>query len=134
MKTKKIILGICTIIALVFTQACKKDEGPGGKAHIHGHVEYNEDHVENAFVSIWYGASSNSESAYDDQIVTNSEGEFEFEDLNKGDYYLYSTWIDTADVKRKGATSVRKTFGGTRAQIRVLLFSRLEIRLKTTLG
>ena len=118
----KMIIALITIPALIFTQGCQKSPGPGGKAHIHGHVEHHDDHggsateehVSGAIVYIWYGASSvsNTASGYDDNTNTNAEGEFEFEELNKGDYFLFASWTDDdAEVNTAGAsvTIVKKS-------------------------
>lgn len=94
---------------MIFTAGCKKDPGLGGKAHIEGHVEHHESPVTDAVVSIWYGADSKPESQADDQRSVNDEGEFEFENLTKGDYYLYAygTVTDSTGVENlEGGVSV----------------------------
>ena len=108
MKTLKNILTTITVLSLMSFVGCQKEPGPGGKGHIHGHVEYNGDHVHDAFVSIWYDETdvSNHHSGFDDQTFTSDEGEFEFEHLRKGDYFLFAEWEDTADVEREGHVSV----------------------------
>jgi len=122
MKTSKLTRGLILFSMLAFT-ACKKEPGPGGKAHIHGHVEYEatEETIVNATVSIWYDATSKPLANADDATTANGEGEFEFENLNKGDYYLYAIGSDTSGTLREGgvAASIDKKSGEFDADIHV---------------
>jgi hypothetical protein len=103
----RIILGFLTIATIAFTYGCKKEEGPGGNSHINGHVEIEalDIHVPDAVVEIWYGATSES-GASNDISTTNSEGEFEFEELLKGDYYLSCSFIDSSGTTLTGGQAV----------------------------
>lgn len=96
MKTTKSILTITLMLLTI--SACKK-EGTGGKATITGHVKHHETHIPEAVVFIKYGATElpgTSASDYDDQAVASSgDGHYEFEGLNKGDYYVFSTGYDS---------------------------------------
>ncbi len=94
------------VAGLLFTNACKKP-GTGGKAHIHGHVEIEatETEVPDAEVEIWYGATSASGDA-DNEVHTDADGKFEFENLNKGDYYVSSSYTDTSGTVLSGGTAV----------------------------
>ena len=96
MKPINLLLGITIILSTVC--ACKK-EGKGGKATITGHVKHHEVHIPDAIVYIKYGATElpgTNASDYDDQAVASSgDGHYEFEELKKGDYYLYSTGYDS---------------------------------------
>ena len=114
MKTSKFISFVISFALVAFFGGCQKEPGPGGQSHIHGHVEYHEageehgEHVEDGLVSIWYGVTSvgDPSSGFDNQAMTNSEGEFEFEHLTKGDYYLYAKWTDSTITTRTGSTAV----------------------------
>lgn len=105
MKTQ-IILGLMVVGAMGLT-SCSKDEGTGGKAHIHGAVEIEatEAAVVNTPIYIWYGASSAAGTA-DASTNTDTEGGFEFENLTKGDYYLSCTYVDTSGVTLTGGAAV----------------------------
>ena len=111
MKTLSSITISMILLFFVFSTGCTKEPGPGGRAHVHGNVEYNEVHLANAFVYIWYDATSVSDhhSGWDDQAITNGHGEFEFEDLTKGDYYLYAEGDDLNGIEREGSTVVSVT-------------------------
>lgn len=87
--------------------SCSKDEGKGGKAHIHGAVEIEttDAAVANTPISIWYGATS-ADGTADDGVTTDAEGGFEFENLYKGDYYLSCTYLDTSGTILTGGTAV----------------------------
>lgn len=104
MNTKNILISI--ILTVFFS--CKKEPGPGGKAHIHGHLYYNNSVVTNGTVYIWYGETNVSDfsSGFGNQISCNSHGEFEFHDLRKGDYFLHATCIDLANSPRAGSRHV----------------------------
>lgn len=108
MKTTKLILGLFVFAALFSAQGCTKEEGLGGKAHIHGNVEHDEDHISGVPVSIWYGESdvSLTGSGYDNRVFTDHEGEFEFEELRKGDYFIYASWTDSDGDVKSGHASV----------------------------
>ena len=95
MKTMKLFLGLFAAGAIMFLGACKKDPGTGGKAHIHGaaEVEATEEAVANTVVSIWYGKVAPEGSA-DSYVMTDASGGFEFENLQKGEYYLYCSYFD----------------------------------------
>lgn len=99
------------VAGLLFTNACNKEAGTGGKAHLHGHVEIEatEEEISDAVVNIWYGASSASGTA-DANTTTDATGEYEFENLNKGDYYLSSSYTDSSGTVLTGgaAATIKK--------------------------
>ena len=104
-----IFISLLIAIALIVSfTGCQKEPGPGGRSHIYGHVEHSDDHVVGAFVYIWYGVTNVTDhhSGYDDQTTTNAEGEFEFEELTKGDYYLHATWTESSGEEKDGDVSV----------------------------
>lgn len=107
MKTTKLITGLAVVALMAFIAGCKKEPGPGGKAHIHGHVHYeaNDETISDAMVSIWYGETSVNGDA-DDNATTDAAGKFEFENLHKGDYYLFASGLDSAGTVREGSLAV----------------------------
>ncbi len=91
----------------VFAWGCEKEPGTGGSAEIHGHVHYeaNDEVIPNATVQLWYGETSISGDP-DDSQTANDDGEFDFDDLLKGDYYLYATGLDATGAVREGGLAV----------------------------
>ena len=104
----------CTLICiLVLIGACKK-EGTGGKAEIHGHVKHHEVHISDAVVYIKYGAKElpDNISDYDAETIASSgDGHYEFEELQKGDYFIYAVGYDSTiseTVSGGGAVKISK--------------------------
>jgi len=94
---------ISFIFLIVLLQACKKIEGVGGDASIHGKVYFkhynstfttllNEGMYPDTYVYIIYGDNIN----YGQRIKTNYNGEFEFKYLYKGNYRIYTYSVDSA--------------------------------------
>lgn len=101
---KNTISVLLIFFAIIFS-GCKKEEGVGGDATIHGKVYrkhynstfstlINEDYYPDAYVYIIYGANIN----YGQRIKTNYKGEFEFKYLYKGDYKIYTYSLDSAAI------------------------------------
>lgn len=90
----KKLLPFLIILALI---SCKK-EGTGGKAGIRGAVEHHHEKIPNAIVYIKYGATElpgTSPDNYDDKVVADAtDASYKFENLKKGDYFLYSVGFD----------------------------------------
>ena len=116
MKKLNFIMTLLAMGALIGIQACREEPGSGGNAHIHGMVvEHHEDaggdHHEglaNATVHIWYG-QADATGDPDDQITTDVSGGFEFENLNKGDYFLHAEYEDDHEgsvVHKEGTAHV----------------------------
>lgn len=108
MKTLKIL---AAAICIVSFSACKK-EGIGGKASVNGHVQHHGKAIPNAIVYIKYGATElpgTNASDYDNSTMASaSDAHYEFEELRKGDYYLYATGYDSACVCTvEGGTSIQ---------------------------
>lgn len=96
------------ILLITGLSSCKKEEGPGGKAHIVGRVFYQSQPVNGGTVYIWYGETNVSDvsAGYDDQQTCNATGDFEFHDLYKGNYFLHAVYTDTSATVRKGSLAV----------------------------
>ena len=101
---------MCVVMSMA---ACKK-EGTGGKAEIHGHVKHHEVHISDAVVYIKYGAKElpDNISDYDAETIASSgDGHYEFEELQKGDYFIYAVGYDSTiseTVSGGGAIEIRK--------------------------
>lgn len=96
---KKIYYIICVLMVALFLNACKKEAGPGGKNTISGTVLYkngvtgNNDAAAMATVRIAYGTSEATES-FNQTILTDSDGKFKIEGLNKGKYFIKASYSD----------------------------------------
>ena len=124
MKVTRIIMLSIALGGFMFISACQKDPGKGGKAHIHGHVEHDDDKIANAMVSIWYDTKTKPGDAADDATVSDAVGEFEFEGLRKGDYFVFAeaTIVDSlgTEIKSGGvAVNIDKKSGEYDADIHV---------------
>lgn len=102
MKTLKITLAIITAGLMFSFTGCQKEAGTGGKAHIHGHTEHHGDHIEGVLVKIWYGKKSvaNTSEDADNNTQTNHDGEFEFENLTRGNYFLHASYTSPGDGEK----------------------------------
>ena len=107
MKTLRLTSVITAAAFLILLPACKKEPGLGGKAHIHGHVHYeaNDETIPKATVSIWYGETT-ANGDVDDNTTTDAAGKFEFENLQKGNYYLLAIGSDSSGTVRGGGLAV----------------------------
>lgn len=90
---------------------CTK-EGTGGKASIQGNVKHHDELIPGATVYIKYGAKElpgTDSSDYDDQTKADSLGAFyKFENLKKGNYFLYATGFDSEESQTvKGGIPVK---------------------------
>ena len=111
MKTLRLTcIFVCIVMAI---GACTK-EGTGGKAEIHGHVKHHEVHIPNAVVYIKYGAKElpANISDYDDEMIASSgDGHYGFDELQKGDYYVYAVGYDSTiseTVSGGGPVKIKK--------------------------
>jgi hypothetical protein len=87
------------LLATVLVFASCKKEGIGGKSSVSGAVKHHALPIPNAVVYIKYGATEfpgTDVSVYDASTVSNSAAKYEFKELQKGDYYLYSVGYDSA--------------------------------------
>jgi len=95
MKSKLVIF----VASILIFAGCKKEEGPGGKNSIGGHVYFKngvtgkEEPAPNAVLYLDYGNNGNKES-FDQKIISNSDGTYKFSNLRKGDYFLKASYID----------------------------------------
>ena len=99
MKLKLTIL-FSALMLLVFFTGCKKKAGPGGKNSISGSIIFkngttgNNDAAPMATVSIAYGTNE-STTTFDQAILTNPDGTFIFNGLNKGKYFIKAGYTDS---------------------------------------
>ena len=91
---KKIILFLFVIVVTFL--ACKK-EGPGGKATVRGAVIHHSTKIPGAIVYIKYGETEfpgEDITKYDAYTTADHNANYEFKELQKGDYYLYGVGYD----------------------------------------
>ncbi|MBL7890078.1 MAG: carboxypeptidase regulatory-like domain-containing protein [Bacteroidia bacterium] len=97
----KVIKYILLFAVISFSTVSCKKEGPGGKSSISGVVEHHGAAIPNSVVYIKYGATDfpgAAVSAYDAQVTADASGNYKFDGLRKGDYYLYGVGYDNAVV------------------------------------
>jgi len=97
MKTIKFI-SICILAALtVAISSCNKDAGFNGNSTITGNVtNASGTAVQGAVVSIAFGATA-ATTTYNYSTVSDANGNYSFNDLNKGNYYVgasYTKYVD----------------------------------------
>lgn len=92
----KFIITICFL--MMITLSCHK-EGIGGKSYINGTVKHHTKPIPYAVVYIKYGATEfpgTDVTAYDDHTTSDVNGNYEYTNLRKGNYYLYGVGYDNA--------------------------------------
>lgn len=91
------------ILAIAFTIIGCTKEGTGGKASIEGYIKHHEELIPGSTVYIKYGAKDlpgTNASDYDDQTTATSPNAFyKFDNLQKGNYFLYVVGFDTVESK-----------------------------------
>jgi hypothetical protein len=92
MKTN-IKIWMLVIVAAFMIQSCSKEAGVGGKKEIKGKVTYAAGVAEGAEVYISYDASE-SDGTYDDVTLTDAAGNYSFDGLQVGDYYIDADYTD----------------------------------------
>lgn len=95
--TFKYLAIICLSAILTLAISSCKKEGTGGKSKVSGYVKHHNALIPNSIVYIKYGAKEfpgADVSTYDDQITADSNAYYEFDGLQKGDYYLYGVGMD----------------------------------------
>ena len=97
MKTNHTILAFLVLITFGMA-SCTKEPGFEGKAVIKGKVSYVLGTADKAVVSIKFDASAPT-TEYDYRTVTDSSGNYRFEALSKGDYYLNAEYMDMHGMK-----------------------------------
>lgn len=96
---RKIIQNTIVLLVVLFQcHSCKK-EGLGGKATITGFIKHHSLAIPNAMLYIKYGVNElpgTDPSNYDASTNADANAKFEFKDLRKGKYYLFSIGYDSA--------------------------------------
>ena len=88
---------IVLMIAGLFT-SCSEEVGLDTGATIKGVVTYVDGNAAGAFVYIKYDATA-ATAEYDQVTVADENGNYHFEGLNRGDYYLDATFTTSQGVE-----------------------------------
>lgn len=94
-------LSLLMLVSVFTFTACKK-EGTGGKSSVSGTVKHHAIVIPNAVVYIKYGATEfpgADVSVYDASVVANASAQYEFKELQKGDYYIYGVGFDSSQMQ-----------------------------------
>lgn len=85
------------LFAAAALSGCAK-EGIGGTSEISTIVRHHSNPIPYAKVYIKYGARESpgtNTSVYDDSLTTDAQGHGHFEEMEKGDYYLFGSGYDS---------------------------------------
>ncbi|HET7819638.1 MAG TPA: hypothetical protein VFL70_10055 [Bacteroidia bacterium] len=89
-------------LLLFFCSSCTK-EGPGGKIIIKGRVMHHEQPIPNATVYIKYGTQDSPGSNityYDANVKADANANYQFNNLRRGEYYLFGVGFDSTIVEQ----------------------------------
>ena len=117
MKNLKSILFVALAAIAITCTSCSKDEGFEGKARIEGKVAYTAGTAFGAIVSIDFGGTAET-SDFDYSTVTDGSGNYSFEGLQKGDYFVDATFTDgLGNIFDTGGAHVE--IGGNKSDVTV---------------
>jgi hypothetical protein len=105
----KNVVSLSVLIIVLIISSCQKTPGPGGKAIINVHVIDGNSNIPFTEVKIKYGSNvyPGENATYDASITGDQYGKGKFEGLNRGDYYLYTSYTDTTGNLREGGAYVK---------------------------
>ena len=110
-----IIIIFSTLLSML-SVSCHK-EGTGGKSGVSGLVKHHEKPISNAIVYLKYGATEFpgiDVTAYDNHTAADANAHYEFKNLRKGNYYLYSTGWDNAIMQNvSGGLAIKLKYNKT---------------------
>ena len=101
MKRSRVLTVFILIIFLITGLISYEKEGVGGKGEIKGSAVYEDSTLKPAIFYIKYGANASpgtDVSKYDASSASDSSGNFSFEGLNKGHYYIYAVGTDNNET------------------------------------
>ena len=113
MKSTLLILSL--FICTVLVSSCSKYKaGTGGKAQITVKVINGNVNIPGADVQVMYKASSfpGTSANYNNTVTADNTGDAIFDNLKRGNYYFYCTFIADSSVKEAGAfINIASKFG-----------------------
>lgn len=107
MKWNNSVFGFFALVIVLLFSSCEKGAGPGGKAKINVTVMNGNMLVGGATVKLRYGGTAYSPNIpYDETQISDYTGDVTFDDLRRGDYYVYATIADTSGTTLEGGAHV----------------------------
>jgi hypothetical protein len=94
----KIKILMVVIVASFMLLSCAKEASVGGKKEIKGIISYTEGAAAGAEVFITYGATEAS-SNYDDVTVADASGNYKFDGLTVGEYYIDAVFVNELGIE-----------------------------------
>lgn len=114
MKTKTQFLVALSILIIGVTTSCEKENEILAKAEIHGEVEFNDIPYQGATVNLHTGTiASDPFAGFDNQALTGEDGKFDFDNLSKGEYYIFAFLLDGHDTLSRDKIIIVTTDKGT---------------------
>jgi hypothetical protein len=95
----KLIISLFLFLVATIGGCKKKEAGIGGKNTISGVIRFkngstgNNDVASKAWVSIAYGTNETT-TTFDQTILTDANGQYKMEGLNKGNYFIKAGYTD----------------------------------------
>lgn len=116
MKTLKLSI-ILLFVSVFAITSCSKDAGFEGSNTIKGSVLLNGTATPGAMVHIAFGTKA-ATTTFDATTVTDASGNYKFEGLQKGDYYVTADYTTNLNIKlSSGGAGV--TMGGAKGELTV---------------
>ena len=116
MKTSKGLLLLLAVLTASLFVGCTQ-EGLDGSGTINGIAAHHSAPIAGTTVYIKFGAKElpgTNPSDFDASVTANGFGEFQFDDVQKGNYYIYGIGYDsTISQVVSGGRSVKLAKGGT---------------------
>ncbi|HAA01112.1 MAG TPA: hypothetical protein DCD96_05645 [Flavobacteriales bacterium] len=102
---KAVKFSLLIICLLVVFSSCERVAGKGGKAAIHVTTVNGPLNTSGVSLRMKYGATSfpGENVPYDEDGFTDYAGDYTFNDLKRGDYYIYGKKITATDTLLGGA-------------------------------
>lgn len=112
MKTKTQFLVVFSILIIGVASSCEKENL--AMAEIHGEVEFDDIPYQGATVNLHTGTTASDPFAgFDNQAITGEEGKFDFDNLSKGEYYIFAFLLDGHDTLSRDKIIIVTTDKGT---------------------
>jgi len=89
------------LFSFLLFSSCHKP-GPGGSATIKGIVMHQSKSIKGSVVYIKYGATQSpgaDVTYYDESVTTDAQANYQFQNLRRGDYFLFAVGFDSAAVQ-----------------------------------
>ncbi len=101
MKNIFFLVAISFFLFILIEESCTK-AGVGGSATIKGTVKLGSKPIPGSTVYIKYGSKTSpgaNITYYNSNVVTDANANYEFDNMKKGDYYLFAIGFDSVAAK-----------------------------------